>query len=300
MPELIPVAYESLDERFDIMGDDYLERLWQGGRWTEGPAYFPAGKYLLFSDIPNDRVMRYDETDGSVSVYSQGLGAFTNGRTVDRQGRVVTCEQGTRRVTRVEADGSTTVLAERWNGARFNSPNDVVVSNDDAVWFTDPPYGIASDYQGFKGEEEIGGWHVYRIDPLSGEVAAVATDFIRPNGLAFSPDESLLYIADSRRKHIRVFNVDGAKLTGGDVFADIVDAGNPDGVRVDSDGRVWVATHEGLHVFHTDGTLIGKFRVPEPATSNLTFGGPQRNLVYITAGAGLYVFRVTVNGAAKP
>ncbi|MEV0648833.1 SMP-30/gluconolactonase/LRE family protein [Phytomonospora sp. NPDC050363] len=298
MPDLIPVVYEQLDERFTaVRGDDYLERLWTGGRWTEGPAYVASGKYLLFSDIPNDRVMRWDETDGSVSVFATGAG-YTNGRTIDRQGRVVTCEQGARRVTRVEHDGSTTILADRWNGKRLNSPNDAVVAADGAVWFTDPPYGITSDYEGERAEQEIDGCHVYRIDPGSGDVEAVATDFERPNGLAFSVDESLLYIADTRRRHIRVFDVDGARLSGGREFAAIT-VGNPDGVRVDTDGRVWVAAGDGLHVHDPDGTLIGKIAIPEAAVSNLVFGGRKRNRLFITASAAVYSLQVTVNGAAR-
>ncbi|GLZ75215.1 gluconolactonase [Actinorhabdospora filicis] len=294
MSELIPAEFEVLDERFSaIAGDDYLERLWTGGRWTEGPAYVPAGRYVLFSDIPNDRVMRWDETTGEVGVFEHGAG-YANGRTVDREGRVITCLQGERSVVRTEHDGSTTVLADSWRGGRLNSPNDVVVSSDGAVWFTDPPYGILSDYQGHKAEQEQDGWYVYRIAP-DGGLSVVADDFLRPNGLAFSPDESLLYINDSRRKHVRVFGVDGGRLTGGEVFAD-VERGNPDGVRVDTDGRVWVAAAEGLLVHDPDGTLIGKLRMPEPATSNLCFGGRQRNILFITSTAALYSIRLTVNG----
>ncbi|GIG70132.1 SMP-30/gluconolactonase/LRE family protein [Phytomonospora endophytica] len=298
MPDLIPVVYEQLDERFGaVRGDDYLERLWKGGRWTEGPAYVPSGKYLLWSDIPNDRILRWDETDGSTSVYATGVG-YTNGRTLDRRGRVVTCEQGARRVTRVEHDGSVTVLADSWNGKRLNSPNDVVVSSDEAIWFTDPPYGITTDYEGERAEQEIDGCHVYRIDPVSGAVEAVATDFVRPNGLAFSADESLLYIADTPRRHVRVFGVDGAGLTGGEVFADIT-VGNPDGIRVDTGGRVWVAAGDGLHVHDPDGTLLGKIAIPEVAVSNLEFGGPKRNRLFITASAAVYSLMVTVNGVAR-
>ena len=233
-----PVGFRNFDERFTVAGDDYLECLFSGGRWTEGPVYVPSGKYLLFSDIPNDRIMRWDETDGSVGVFRSPAG-YTNGHTLDRQGRLVSCEHGNRRVTRTELDGSVTVVADRWEGKRFNSPNDVVVAGDGAVWFTDPPYGITSDYEGHKAEPEIDGCHVYRVDP-SGNVERVADDFQRPNGLAFSPDERVLYIADTRGGHIRRFDVDGGKLTGGEVFADSP-GGNFDGLRVDVEGRVWAA-----------------------------------------------------------
>ncbi len=215
MTETVPAVYERLDERFSaVRGDGRLERLWTGGRWTEGPLYVPAGRYLLFSDIPNDRVLRWDEADGSVSVL-ESPARYPNGRTIDRQGRVVTCRQGARRVERTEHDGSTTVLADRWDGRRLNSPNDVVVSADGAVWFTDPPYGITTDYEGERAEPEIDGCHVYRVDPATGDVTAVATDLERPNGLALSVDGTLLYVADTHRRHLRVFAVDGGRLAGG-------------------------------------------------------------------------------------
>src|ERR1043166_991228 len=182
--------YEVLDERFRACFNrtSHVERLWSGARWTEGPVYFPAGRYTLFSDIPNDRIMRYDETDGSVSVFRTPAG-FANGHTVDRQGRLVSCEHGSRRVTRTEHDGSVTLLADRYQGKRFNSPNDVVVHSDGSVWFTDPSYGIDSDYEGHRADSEIGACHVYRVPPDGGDCQIVAADFVRPNGLAFSPDE---------------------------------------------------------------------------------------------------------------
>jgi gluconolactonase len=287
-----------LDERFDrVHGDAWLERLFDQGRWTEGPAYFPAGRYLVFSDIPNDRVLRWDETTGAVGVFRQPA-RYANGHTVDRLGRLISCEQGERRVTRTEPDGSVTVLADRFQGQRFNSPNDVVEHSDGSVWFTDPSYGIDSDYEGHRATAELDGCHVYRIAP-GGDVRRVADDFDRPNGLAFSADERVLYIADSRRRHIRRFSVTaGGDLTGGDVFATCA-AGSFDGVRLDSDGRIWAATHEGLHCFAPDGTLIGKLHVPE-VVSNLTFGGARRNVLFLTATSSVYALRVTVNGAAYP
>lgn len=297
MTERIPAVYERFDERFaTVNGDEFLQRLWTGGRWTEGPMYVPSGRYLLFSDIPNERVMRWDETDGSVSVFDPRSG-YANGRTLDRLGRAVTCEQGPRRVVRTEPDGSTTVLADRWEGKRLNSPNDVVVSRDGAVWFTDPPYGITSDYEGERAEPEIDGCHVYRVDPGTGDVRAVVTDAERPNGLAFSVDGSRLYLADTRRGHLRVFDVDGGRLTGGEVFATI-DVGVPDGLRVDATGRVWAAAGDGVHVFAPDGTLVGKILVPE-TVSNLEFGGRRRNHLFVTATTSVYSIRLNVNGATR-
>jgi gluconolactonase len=293
--------YEVLDERFRncVNRTSHVERLSVGARWTEGPVYFPAGKYLLFSDIPNDRIMRYDETDGSVSIFRQPSGN-ANGHTVDRQGRLVSCEHGNRRVTRTEIDGRITVVADSYQGKRLNSPNDVVVKSDDSIWFTDPPYGILSDYEGNKAQQENGN-NVYRVDK-SGAITCVVGDFIRPNGLAFSPDEKKLYIVDSaggrvkgQPKHIRVFDVgEDGKLTGGAEFADCT-AGRFDGMRFDSDGRLWAATDDGVHCLDVDGTLIGKVKIPE-ICSNVCFGGPKRNYLYITATNSLYGVMLHVNG----
>ncbi|RSD23745.1 SMP-30/gluconolactonase/LRE family protein [Amycolatopsis eburnea] len=298
--DLIKTEFEVLDERFKrVNGDEWTQRLHTGCRWTEGPAYFPAGRYLLFSDIPNDRTLRWDETTGRVGVFRQPSN-YANGHTVDRRGRLVSCEQGLRRVTRTEHDGSITVLASEFEGKRLNSPNDVVEHSDGSIWFTDPSYGIDSDYEGYQAESEIGGCHVYRVDP-SGEVRIVADDFSRPNGLAFSADESLLYIADTRQdpSHLRVFAVGpGGTLTGGEIFA-TSDAGGFDGVRVDNGGRVWAAAHDGLHCFDPDGTRIGKLRIPE-ICSNLTFGGARGNELFITASSSVYTLRVTVSGARYP
>jgi gluconolactonase len=294
--------YEVLDERFRdcVNRTSHVQKLWTGARWTEGPVYFPAGKYLLFSDIPNDRIMRYDETDGSVSVFRTPCG-YANGHTVDRQGRLVSCEHGGRRVSRTEIDGSITVIADSYQGKRLNSPNDVVVKSDGSIWFTDPPYGILSDYEGHKAEPE-NGFNVYRVDGQSGAITIVADDFIRPNGIAFSPDERKLYIVDSaggrtkgQPKHIRVFDVgENGKLSGGKEFADCT-AGRFDGMRFDSAGRLWAATDDGVHCLEKDGTLIGKVKIPE-ICSNVCFGGAKRNVLYITATNSLYAVMLHVNG----
>lgn len=296
--ETISAELEVLEEPFaSVGGDGRVERLFTGCRWAEGPAYFPAGRYLVWNDIPNNRMLRWDETSGSVSVFRAPAG-YANGNTVDREGRLVTCEQGSRRVTRTEHDGSVTVLADRYRGARFNSPNDVVVSSDGDIWFTDPSYGIDSDYEGIRAESELDGCHVYRVDASSGEVVKVADDFVRPNGLAFSPDESRLYVTDTRRNHIRAFDVSGGRLLGGDVLA-TCSAGVFDGIRLDTDERIWAATGDGLHCFDPAGTLIGKLRLPEPC-SNLVFGGLRRNWLFVTASTSVYAIRLNINGAARP
>ncbi len=292
--------YEVLDPRFRACFNRTasVDRLWTGGRWTEGPAYFPAGRHLVFSDIPNNRMMRFDECDGSVSVFRHPAN-YANGNTVDRQGRLVTCEHGGRRVVRTEHDGRLTLIADQYNGKRLNSPNDVVVRSDGSIWFTDPPYGILTDYEGHKSESEVGGNYVYRVDGVTGEVRVVADDFIRPNGLAFSADENRLYIVDSaggdHPKHIRVFDVgaDGT-LTGGQVFADCT-AGRFDGMRFDDAGRLWAATDEGVDCIDADGTLIGRVKVPE-ICSNVVFGGAKRNYLFICATASLYGVLLPVNG----
>jgi gluconolactonase len=294
----VEARFEVLDERFrGTGGDAYLQVSYDGGRWLEGPAYSPAWRCLLFSDIPNDQVLRWDELTGTAGVWRQPAG-YTNGRTLDRQGRVIHCEQGGRRVTRTEPDGSTTVLADSWQGRRLNSPNDVVERSDGSVWFTDPSYGIDSDYEGWRGESETDGCHVYRIDP-SGEVNRVADDFLRPNGLAFSADEQHLYIVDTRRKHIRRFAVSsGGELSGGEVFA-TCDAGSFDGIRFDEHGRLWAAAHDGLHCFDPDGTLLGKLHSPQ-VVSNLTFGGLKRNILFLTATSAVYSIMVNFTGATYP
>ncbi|MEL7263143.1 MAG: SMP-30/gluconolactonase/LRE family protein, partial [Pseudomonadota bacterium] len=280
-------GFEVIDPSFEacFVGHARVERLWTGARWSEGPVWFAAGRYLLWSDIPNNRIMRWDETDGSVSVFRAPCNN-TNGHTVDRQGRLVSCEHLGRRVTRTEHDGSITVIADSFEGKRLNSPNDVVVKSDGSIWFTDPSYGILMDYEGARADSEIGACHVYRVAP-SGEISIAADDYLKPNGLAFSPDESLLYIADTGAthteggpKHIRRHSVapDGT-LSGGEVFADCT-AGLFDGFRCDTDGRIWTSAADGVHCLDTDGTLIGKVHIPE-MVANVCFGGPKLNRLFI-------------------
>ena len=296
-------SFDVIDPRFRRLafGNVHLEKLYTGCRWAEGPAWFAAGRYLVWSDIPNDRMMRWDETDGSVSVFRQPA-MNSNGHTVDRQGRLVSCEHRGRCVSRTEHDGSRTVLASHIGGKRFNSPNDVVVKSDDSIWFTDPSYGIDSDYEGDAAPSEIGSQRVYRIDPSSGEVAVVADDFVQPNGLAFSPDESLLYIVDTGATHrdngphhVRRFKV-GAQgaLSGGEVFA-TCPVGLYDGLRVDVHGHLWLSAGDGVHCHAADGTLLGKVRVPE-AVANLCFGGAKRNRMFICGTTSLYAVYLNTRG----
>jgi gluconolactonase len=294
-----------LDKRFKRLFAGYarVERLWTGARWSEGPAWFPAGRYLVWSDIPNNRMLRYDDGSGHVSVFRQPS-MNSNGNTVDNQGRLVTCEHLTRRVTRTEFDGSISILADKWQGKRFNSPNDAVVKSDDSIWFTDPAYGIDSDNEGDRAPQEIDGCNVYRIDPKSREVTRVIDDMVRPNGLAFSHDEKLLYVADTGAthkqkgpRHIRRFGIsaDGRTLKGGEVFA-VCTAGLFDGFRVDAEGRVWASADEGVHCFDPDGTLIGKILIPE-IVANVTFGGAKRNRLFICGTTSLYAAMLMTNGS---
>lgn len=298
-------SFEVIDPRFRRLafGNVHVEKLWTGCRWAEGPAWFAAGRYLVWSDIPNDRMLRWDETDGSVSVFRQPA-LNTNGHFVDLEGRLVSCEHRGRCVSRTEHDGGRRVLASHIDGKRFNSPNDVVVKGDGSVWFTDPSYGIDSDYEGDASPNEIGAQRVYRIDGASGEVSVVASDFVQPNGLAFSPDESLLYIVDTGATHredgphhVRRFKVgaDGRTLSGGEVFA-TCPAGLYDGLRVDVHGNLWLSAGDGVHCHASDGTLLGKIRIPE-AVANVCFGGAKLNRLFICGTTSLYAVFLNTTGA---
>ncbi|MFI1379310.1 SMP-30/gluconolactonase/LRE family protein [Embleya sp. NPDC020886] len=299
----IPI-YDVIDERFRtqrcVFGDDRLETLHAGGRWSEGPLYFPAGRFLIWSDIPNDRMLRWDESTGVVGVFRSPAG-HPNGNTLDGQGRLVTCEQGNRRVTRTEHDGSVTVLADRFGGKRLNSPNDAVVHSDGSIYFSDPDFGITSDYEGYRAKSEIGATNVYRIDPESAEVRLVADGFAGPNGLVLSPDEQRLYVSDTRANHVRVFDVraDGT-LSEGAVFVECRPGeGRFDNIRFDDGGRLWVAAMaDGVHCYDPDGTLIGRIRTPEPV-ANITFGGPKLNRMFLAANTTLYSLVMSVTGTSR-
>ncbi|MEO0679410.1 MAG: SMP-30/gluconolactonase/LRE family protein [Pseudomonadota bacterium] len=292
------VADDPVFETF-VLGNAPLKRLATGFDWVEGPVWFGDADCLLFSDIPSDRILRWNAETG-VSTY-RAPSRFANGHTRDRQGRLVSCEHGGRRVTRTEHDGQVTVLADGWNGRRFNAPNDVVVSADGAVWFTDPHYGLKTDYEGHRAEQELP-CNVYRLSPR-GELSVVADDFACPNGLAFSPDERRLYIADTGRMfgndptHIRVFDVgeDGA-LSGGEVFHSI-SPGVADGMRCDEDGNLWSSAADGVHCLAPDGRRLGRILVPE-TVSNLCFGGRARHRLFITATTSIYAVSLNRRGAA--
>jgi gluconolactonase len=290
-----------------------VERVATGMRWAEGPVYFPAGRYVLFSDIPNNRIMRFSEDDGHLSVYRQPS-MNSNGNTIDREGRLITCEHSGRRVTRTELDGSITIIADKYNGKKLNSPNDVVVASDGSIWFTDPVYGIGGYYEGVKAEPEQEKHNVYRADPKSGDIRVVADDFVEPNGIAFSPDEKKLYVIDTgftdgpdNPSHIRVFdlNVEAGKLGNNKVFADMPKPSITDGLRCDTEGRVWCSVgwgdpkEDGVRSYTKDGDLLGKIHIPE-TVANLCFGGQQRNRLYICGSTSLYAVYTSVQGALKP
>lgn len=299
-------SFELIDPRFKALAfpNVHLENLHTGCRWAEGPAWLAAGRYLVWSDIPNDRELRWDATNGVVSVFREPA-LNSNGHTVDNEGRLLACEHRGRCISRIGFDGRREVLADRFDGKRLNSPNDVVVKSDGSIWFTDPSYGIDSDYEGDAADSEIGSCNVYRLDPASARVTLVADDFVQPNGLAFSPDESVLYVVDTGvthqadgPHHVRRFTVagDGHRLAGGAVFSTCA-AGLYDGLRVDHHGHLWLSAGDGVHCVAPDGALLGKIRVPE-AVANVCFGGAKLNRLFICATTSLY--SVYLNTRAAP
>jgi gluconolactonase len=295
------------DKRFAkyIQGNAAVERLWTGARWAEGPVWFGDGRFLLFSDIPNNRIIRWTEESGEVSVF-RNPSNYSNGNTRDRQGRLITCEHDSRRVTRTEYNGTITVLADRFKEKRLNAPNDAVVHSNGSIWFTDPGYGILSDYEGHTDKAELPK-NVYRLDPVSGEMVVVADDLAMPNGLCFSPDEKLLYISDTgqpegKQQNIKVYDVaDGKKLSAGRIFCEM-GKGSPDGIRCDTDGNLWSSAgwagegYDGIHIFAPDGKLIGQICLPETC-ANLCFGGVKRNRLFMVASQSLYSLYVNTKGA---
>lgn len=298
--------FEIHDARFRrlIQPNASLQKLFGGLLWAEGPVWFADGGYFVCSDIPNDRLMRW--VDGLGATVLRQPSNFTNGNYRDHRGRLLSCEHGGRRVTRTEPDGCVTVLVDSYRGRRLNSPNDLVVKSDGTIWFTDPPYGILSDYEGHKAEQELDGCYVFRFDPQDGRLNVVADDFVKPNGLAFSVDERVLYVADSGRSHdpdaphhVRALPVsDDGRLGAGTVFA-VIEPGVPDGLRVDIEGNVWISAGDGVHCYAADGTLLGRIKVPE-TVANLTFGGPRRNRLFITATTSVYAIHLACSGAQRP
>jgi gluconolactonase len=300
-PDADVVSLDKSFDRFRVLGG--IDKLADGCRWSEGPVWFGDGRYLLWSDIPNDRMLKWEEETGAVSVFRKSSNN-ANGNTRDRQGRLVTCEHGGRRVTRTEYDGRITVLADSYDGKRLNSPNDVVVASDGAVWFTDPPFGILGYYEGEKAEPELPQC-VYRIDP-SGTLSVVADDIPGPNGLAFSPDESILYIVASRANPREILAYDvvgGTRITHRRTLIDAGPGGTPDGFRVDVEGNLWcgwgMGTPEldGVRVFNPHGEPIGHIHLPERC-ANVAFGGKHRNRLFMAASRSLYALYVNTQGAA--
>ncbi|PNG52021.1 Gluconolactonase precursor [Variovorax sp. WDL1] len=297
-------AVETLDPRFAKyrLTSAAVERLATGFRWAEGPVWFGDGRYLLWSDIPNNRVLRWDEETGAVSHFRKPSN-FANGHTRDRQGRLLSCEHGTRRVTRTEYDGSITVILDSFEGRRLNSPNDIVVKSDGSIWFTDPPFGILGHYEGHAAEPELP-TNVYRVDGQTGKATVVCDDIERPNGLCFSPDESLLYVVESGStpRRIRVFDLseDGQGLKNGRVFVEADPQGAPDGFRCDVDGNLWAGWgtgegRDGVMVFAPDATPIGRIALPERC-ANVCFGGAARNRLFMAASQSLYAIYVNTQG----
>ena len=303
---------EALDKRFmGSPGTGAVERVATGFRWAEGPAYFRAGRYLIFSDIPNNRQMRLVEDDNHLSVF-RTPSYNSNGNTVDREGRLLSCEHSGRRVSRTELDGTITVIADQYNGKRLNSPNDLVVASNGTIWFTDPSYGIGGNYEGLKAEQEQATHNVYRVDPQTGNVTLIVDDFTQPNGICFSPDEKKLYVIDSGithggPAHIRVFDVDidAGKVSNSKVFAEGFAPGFTDGMRCDIEGNVWCSMgwadpkEDGVRCYAPGGDLLGKIHLPETC-ANLVFGGLLRNRLYMCASTSVYACYVNTQGAAKP
>ena len=280
-----------------------VERLATGFRWAEGPVWFGDARHLLMSDIPNNRVVKWDEVTGQLSDFRRPSD-YANGNTRDRQGRLVTCEHGGRRITRTEHDGSTTVLMDRFQGKRLNAPNDLVVKSDGSIWFTDPPFGLLSDYEGNRAEPELP-QNVYRLDPATGQATVLDGNVPGPNGLAFSPDETTLYVVASRadpREILAYDVVDGERLANRRTLIDAGPGGTPDGFRVDEDGNLWcgwgMGTPEldGVLVFNPHGDPIGRIALPERC-ANVCFGGRRRNRLFMAASQSIYALYVNTRGA---
>ena len=299
-------GFEICDQRFleFVLPNAPLEVLGTNYRWLEGPVWFADHQCLLVSDLPNDRILRWTETSGT-QVFRAPAG-FANGHTRDRLGRLIGCSHQHRCITRTELDGTITILADRFENRRLNAPNDLVCKSDGTIWFSDPHYGIATDYEGGKQTPELPPC-VYRLDPRTGDLRIVADDFAGPNGLCFSPDERLLYIAESGPqfapdpvRHIRVFDVapDGERLTGGRVFHTIT-PGFADGFRCDQDGNIWSSAADGVHCIDPAGTLLGKILVPA-TVANLTFGGRNRSRLFICGSHTLYAIYTNQRGAQTP
>ncbi len=304
---MVAELYEIIDEKFRAMriGSAKLQVIHTGALWNEGPVYFADGDYVVWSDIPNNRMLTWAD-GGAARVFRQPSNK-ANGNTRDLLGRLVTCEHGMRRVTRTEPDGTVTILCDAFEGGKLNSPNDVVVKSDGTIWFTDPSYGCLNNYLGTKGHVEQTANHVFRFDPNGNQLDVVISDMSMPNGLAFSSDETLLYVSDTGvthdpkgPHHICAFEVaDNGTQIGKRQSIIEVSPGCPDGFRLDQDGNIWTSAADGVHCYDPAGTLLGKIYVPE-VVSNLTFGGPDRNRLFITGATTLFAIYVAQTGLLRP
>ncbi|MCK5745290.1 SMP-30/gluconolactonase/LRE family protein [Oricola sp.] len=296
--------YSSENPRFDrfVLGNAPVKQIATGFDWVEGPVWFGDASCLLFSDIPNNRIMRWIPGEG-VSTFRQPSN-YANGHTRDRQGRLISCEHGTRRVTRTEHDGSITVIADSCGGKPLNSPNDVVVKSDGTVWFSDPHYGIKTDYEGYRAEQE-NPCVVYRVLPETGAIEVMVDDMNCPNGLAFSPDETKLYVADTGRmfsndeQHIRVYDCDGDGMLSNSRVFHKIDRGCSDGFRIDADGNLWSSAADGVHCISPEGDRLGRILVPE-VVSNVCFGGRAKHQLFITATTSVYMITLNRTGVQAP
>ncbi len=297
-------AVEILDQSFAKYRVNLasVEHIAHGFRWAEGPVWFGDGRYLLWSDIPNNRIMKWEDETGAVSVFRKPSN-FANGNTRDRQGRLITCEHGGRRVVRTEYDGTVSVIADKFEGKRLNSPNDVVVKSDGSIWFTDPPFGLLGYYEGYLAPQEAP-MNVYRVDGTTGEMTVVEGGVNRPNGLCFSPDESVLYLVESSvPRNLYAYDVvdNSRRLTNKRKHIECGD-GTPDGMRCDVDGNLWMgwgmgdAAHDGVNIYNPDGVLIGRIQLPERC-ANLCFGGTYRNRLFMAASKSVYALYVNTQGA---
>lgn len=299
-------GFEIYHQRFEALlrPDSRLVQLATGGVWCEGPVYFHEDDSVIWSDIPGNRLLRYSRADG-LSEYLKPA-HFHNGHYRDRQGRLLACSHGKRCVERLEPDGTWTVLVERYQGKRLNSPNDLVVKSDGTIWFSDPPYGLIQPDEGYGGTQEQDGCYVYRFDPHTLELEAVITDMVKPNGLAFSPDERILYVSDTGAshdpqvpRHIKAYEViEGRSCTNGRTFA-VIEPGLPDGFRVDVQGHVFTSSGDSVQVYDPQGIRLGKILLPE-RVGNLTFGGPDKNRLYIAASSSLYAIDLATQGIQAP
>lgn len=300
-------AFKTIDKRFEkyVIGNTPLQRVWTGAMWAEGPAWCGVGRYLLWSDIPNNRQVRWIEEDGHTSTF-RSPSEYSNGNTFDFEGRQVACQHGLRRVARYEHDGSVTVIADKFQGKPLNSPNDIVVHPEGSIWFTDPPYGIMGNYEGFQAKPELKE-AVYRVDPKSGRIDKVTDELDKPNGICFSQDYKKLYVCDTGNpRDIQVFDIaDGKTLRNKRQFVNMAMPGRPglaDGIRADVDGNIWAgagrggAGYDGVHVFTPEGERLGIIELPE-ICANLCFGGTRRNRLFMAASQSIYSIFVGTRGA---